>query len=271
MESRNQNLFKALKLYLLYVLIVLIATPLAVYIISFLAENYLFGQNVSFESISDSSILDDIILILGNLLIILLFLKKRWTNVNESCSRTAMASFDKGLLLWILILELSAILPTNLFVGILNLSDFDAATSDSATSMAAVVGICLLAPFAEELVMRGGVEEHLLQWKHSPALAIVLSSLLWSVLHFSPSLIISAFLSGLLLGWVYYRTRNVLACFLMHMLNNTASCIGEWLIPDDTTSLDILFQTRVIIITLFGIVLMIASLVNIQKRTSPMA
>lgn len=140
----------------------LIATPLAVYIISFLAENYLFGQNVSFESISDSSILDDIILILGNLLIILLFLKKRWTNVNESCSRTAMASFDKGLLLWILILELSAILPTNLFVGILNLSDFDAATSDSATSMAAVVGICLLAPFAEELVMRGGVEEHLL-------------------------------------------------------------------------------------------------------------
>ena len=271
MESRNQNLFKALKLYLLYVLIVLIATPLAVYIISFLAENYLFGRSVSFELILKNSVLDDAILILGNLLIILLFIKKGYTNINKSCCRTAMASFDKGLFLWILILELSAILPTNLFVGILNLSDFDAATSDSATSMAAVVGICLLAPFAEELVMRGGVEEHLLQWKHSPALAIVLSSLLWSVLHFSPSLIISAFLSGLLLGWVYYRTRNVLACFLMHMVNNTASCIGEWLIPDDTTSLDILFQTRVIIITLFGIVLMIASLVNIQKRTSPMA
>ena len=267
MESRNQNLFKALKLYLLYVLIVLIATPLAVYIISFLAENYLFGQNVSFESISDSSILDDIILILGNLLIILLFLKKRWTNVNESCSRTAMASFDKGLLLWILILELSAILPINLFVAILDFGDYATATSDSALSVASIVGICLLAPFAEELVMRGGVEEYLLRWKPNAALAIVLSSLLFGVLHFYPSLIVIAFLNGLLYGWVYYRSRNVVACFLMHMVNNTASCLADWLRPDDSTSLDILFQTRVIIITLFCIVFMIASLVNIKKKT----
>jgi membrane protease YdiL (CAAX protease family) len=178
-----------------------------------------------------------------------------------------MASFDKGLFLWILILELSAILPINLFVAILDFGDYATATSDSALSVASIVGICLLAPFAEELVMRGGVEEYLLRWKPNAALAIVLSSLLFGVLHFYPSLIVTAFLNGLLYGWVYYRSRNVVACFMMHMVNNTASCLADWLRPDDSTSLDILFQTRVIIITLFCIVFMIASLVNIKKKT----
>ncbi len=142
--------------------------------------------------------------------------------------------------------------------------------TDELTRMAreaSIVGICLLAPFAEELVMRGGVEEYLLRWKPNAALAIVLSSLLFGVLHFYPSLIVTAFLNGLLYGWVYYRSRNVVACFLMHMVNNTASCLADWLRPDDSTCLDILFQTRVIIITLFCIVFMIASLGNIKKKT----
>lgn len=39
MERRNSNLFKALKFYLFYVLVVLITTPLVVYLISFLWKN----------------------------------------------------------------------------------------------------------------------------------------------------------------------------------------------------------------------------------------
>ena len=103
MKSRNSNLLNVIKFYLFYVSIVLIATPLVVYLISYLSENYLFGRSVSFEQIFKNSVLDDVILILGNLLIILLFIKKGYTNVNKSCCRTAMASFDKGLFLWILI------------------------------------------------------------------------------------------------------------------------------------------------------------------------
>ena len=268
MESRYCNLYKALKLYLFYILIVLIATPLAVYAFSFLIGNYLLGWSISFDFILNNSILDDISLILGSLLIILLFIKKEYTNINKSCSMTAMASFDKGLLLWILILELSSILPINMLVAFLDFGDFAFSTSDSALSVAAIVETCLLAPFAEELVMRGGVEEYLLRWKQSAGLAIVLSSLLFGVLHLYPSLIVVAFLDGLLYGWVYYRSRNIVVCFLMHMINNVASCLADWLRPDDSTSLDILFQTRVIIITLFCVVFMVTSLVTIKKKTT---
>lgn len=181
---------------------------------------------------------------------------------------TAMASFDKGLLLWILILELSSILPINMLVAFLDFGDFATFTSDSALSIAAIVGTCLLAPFAEELVMRGGVEEYLLRWKQSAGLAIVLSSLLFGILHLYPSMIVVAFLNGLLYGWVYYRSRNIVVCFLMHMINNVASCLAGWLRPDDSTSLDILFQTRMIIITLFCVVFMVKSLVTIKKKTA---
>ena len=38
MERRNSNLFKALKFYLFYVLVVLITTPLVVYLISFFVD-----------------------------------------------------------------------------------------------------------------------------------------------------------------------------------------------------------------------------------------
>lgn len=47
MGKRNSNLFKALKFYLFYVLVVLITTPLVVYLISFFVEKYFFERNVS--------------------------------------------------------------------------------------------------------------------------------------------------------------------------------------------------------------------------------
>ena len=154
--------------------------------------------------------------------------------------------FDKELLLWILILELSSILPINLLVDCLNFNDFTSSTSDSGLSVAAVVGTCLLAPLAEEMVMRGGVEEYLLRWKPNAFLAILIS---------------------LLYGWVYYRSRNVVLCFLMHMVNNVASCLADWLKPDIGTVFDIFFQTRVIIITMFCVVFMVASIMTIKKKT----
>lgn len=49
MERRNSNLFKALKFYLFYVLVVLITAPLVVYLISFFVEKYFFERNVSFN------------------------------------------------------------------------------------------------------------------------------------------------------------------------------------------------------------------------------
>lgn len=55
-------------------------------------------------------------------------------------------------------------------------------------------------------------------------------------------------------------------CFLMHMVNNVASCLADWLKPDIGTVFDIFFQTRVIIITMFCVVFMVASIMIIKRK-----
>lgn len=211
----------------------------------------------------NNSVLDNITLIIGNLFLILLFIKKRYTNIDFSINQFK----DKALFSWAFVLELSSILPINLIVASLDLGDYAMAVSGGSLNAASVLGICLLAPLAEELVMRGGVEEKLLQWKYNGILAILLSSFLFAILHFYPSMIMGAFLNGILYGWVYYRTRNVLICFLMHFTNNTISCFVDWFYSSNGISPDILFQTNIIIIVLFCLIFMIASILNIKGKT----
>lgn len=142
------------------------------------------------------------------------------------------------------------------------------ATAGGTLSVASVLGICLLAPLAEEMVMRGGVEEELLQWRNNPMVAILLSSFLFAILHFYPSIITGAFLGGIIYGWIYYRTRNIWICFLMHFANNSLSCLLDWSYSNNSINPDILFQTNIIILALFSLVLMAVSIVNINRKTN---
>lgn len=254
----------AIKYYFLYIVIVLLAIPAIVYSLSFLVGKCVLKNEVSFDSVMNSSALDDVTMIIGNLLLIAVFIKRGYTNISFSKSQFK----DKALFSWAFALELSSILPINLFVASLDFNDYSIATSDSVLSYASVLGICLFAPLAEELVMRGGIEEKLLQWKKNPTIAILLSSFLLAILHFYPSIIVGAFLNGILYGWVYYRTRNIWICFLMHFTNNTFSCMFDWFNLDDCINPDILFQTRIIIFTIFSLLLMSVSILNLKRKTT---
>ena len=53
----------------------------------------------------------------------------------------------------------------------------------------------------------------------------------------------------------------------MHAINNTVSCLIDWLQPDDGSGSDILFQTRIIVIALFCLVFMAASISSLKKVT----
>lgn len=268
MENNKQNLWSVLKYFLLYVLIVLIITPVVIYGVGSLIEQYVFGNENAYESVMNSSLLEDLILIIGNLLIIVLFIKKKYTNLNISEHLFVRISKSKSLFLWACLLELSSVLPVNLFVASLNLSDYSQVIATQETvGFLGVLGACLFAPFAEELVMRGGIEEKLLQWKNNALIAIVLSSFLFAILHVYPSAMIGIFLSSLLTGWVYYRTRDIWICFFMHFTNNAISCMFDWLRPEDNIGPDSVFQTKIIIVALFSLLLMVASISNLKRET----
>lgn len=251
MENSKQNLKSILKYYLLYILTVLIAVPAIVYLLFFIADKYLSVSGASPDATFNSGIADDISLILGNLVIIWIFIKKKYTSLTLPGGLSLSPGRSKSLFLWAFILQLSSILPINIFVAFLDLNDYSTAVAaDGTLSIAGIIGISLLAPLAEELVMRGGIEEKLLQRRCSATLAIVLSSFLFAILHLSPSLVIGAFLNGVLYGWVYYISRNVLACFLMHMTNNAFSCVADILQFGESAFSDSMLPVKIMLVSL---------------------
>jgi membrane protease YdiL (CAAX protease family) len=78
---------------------------------------------------------------------------------------------------------------------------------------------CLLAPVFEELISRG----LLLDWLRSRLsnwLAIVLSAVLFALMHVYPLVMPYAFLAGLFLGWPRLRTGSTVNTLFVHTLNN---------------------------------------------------
>lgn len=95
-----------------------------------------------------------------------------------------------------------------------------------------IIAIVIMAPIVEELLFRGAVEGHLLRkWKH-PAGAIVFSSLVFGIVHGNWVQAPFAFVIGLALGWMYYRTGSLLPGILMHFVNNSTAVLG-FLITDN--------------------------------------
>ena len=85
--------------------------------------------------------------------------------------------------------------------------------------------ICILAPIVEELFFRGVVERILLKLKTSPWVGIIASAMLFTMMHEFPYQAISAFIGGVIYGWVYYKTKSIYLTFSMHAVNNIIASI----------------------------------------------
>ena len=130
-----------------------------------------------------------------------------------------------------------------------------------------VIGI--LAPLAEELVFRGAVLRSLLLWKPGNHwLCIAVSALLFAAAHLNPAQMPHAFLIGLLLGWLYYRTRSIAPGVVYHWVNNSLAYIIYNLYPDpDIRLIDILGSQRSeAAAVLFSLFILLPSLYQLHLR-----
>lgn len=82
--------------------------------------------------------------------------------------------------------------------------------------------IAILGPILEELLFRGAITKALLQ-EYNPTKAIVISALVFGIIHINPIQVVSATLIGFLLAWVYYKTASLIPCIIIHIINNTLS------------------------------------------------
>jgi uncharacterized protein len=98
-----------------------------------------------------------------------------------------------------------------------------------------IISAVIAAPFLEEILLRGIVLDGFLK-QYAPAKAIVWSAVLFGVMHLIPVQVVNAFVLGLALGWLYYRTGSLWPGICLHFVNNALSSLGFFLF--DTDKLD---------------------------------
>lgn len=95
-----------------------------------------------------------------------------------------------------------------------------------------ILTTCICAPILEELLCRGLMLRGMIENGKHPASAIVWSSIIFGILHMNPWQAIPAILVGLLMGYMYYKTRCIWVPIALHVLNNSLSTLLYYLFPE---------------------------------------
>ena len=82
-----------------------------------------------------------------------------------------------------------------------------------------LIGGVLIGPICEEIIFRGIIQEGFIHTYGGRA-ALLYAALIFGVIHLLPLQVINAFLAGILLGWIYWRTRSLWLVMLLHIINN---------------------------------------------------
>lgn len=196
------------------------------------------------------------------------FLMAKWSVVSRHWVRTR----PWFVLFWCVVAALGALVPSvwlqehmpelpNLVEG-----EFDMIMKDRMGYF--VVG--LLAPLAEEMVFRGAILRSLLRWKSNPWVGIVISAILFAMIHMNPAQMPHAFLIGLLLGWMYWRTDSIVPGVVYHWVNNTVAYILYNIYPNpDLTLLDLFGSEQKVWMALgFSLLIFLPSLFQLNQRLS---
>jgi uncharacterized protein len=122
-----------------------------------------------------------------------------------------------------------------------------------------VVG--LIGPVLEEMLFRGIFLRSFLN-QYSRTKAIVLSSLIFGAAHFNVYQLVVGFLVGLLLGWLYERTRSLWPCIGFHVAYNSLLIwLGDMVDVEQLSSWPLL--------ALISILITVAGATMLRKTLAP--
>ena len=91
------------------------------------------------------------------------------------------------------------------------------------------IALVIAAPILEELIFRGIMLDGLLRI-YSPTKAVIVSSLLFGLIHLNPAQFVGGALVGGFMGWVYVHTRSVMATILIHAVFNLTAFTESYFI-----------------------------------------
>lgn len=105
------------------------------------------------------------------------------------------------------------------------------------------VMVGITGPILEETLFRGIILDGFLK-RYKPGKAIFWSAFLFGLFHLNPWQFIPGFTIGLILGYIYYRTRSLIPVILVHVVNNSFSYLIMYIYGEDVKSFVDLFQDK---------------------------
>lgn len=181
--------------------------------------------------------------VFSSVITLVVFLKTKWTPI----SRNYLLSKPWLTLLWVALFALGAMIPLEFVYEQIGL-EMDETTGRIFEGLLkepwGYVAVGILAPLTEEVVFRGAILRTLLGMmsKRNHWVAIMISAAIFGAVHGNAAQFVNALFMGLLLGWMYYRTRSLVPGILLHWVNNTMAYILTNLLPQTDGKLIDLFH-----------------------------
>lgn len=143
-----------------------------------------------------------------------IFFYIRFRDGKGRVARTSMEGFNPNVILGGLILLISAQVVIEPILLL-----FPHTEQASGQGFWAIVTAVIFAPVFEELIFRGLVLESLLR-RRRRLISVVVSSLLFAIIHFQPAVMLTAFVSALIFGTIYLHTNSIFSTIILHSINN---------------------------------------------------
>ncbi len=102
-----------------------------------------------------------------------------------------------------------------------------------ANSFWGVLAVAIIGPIVEELVFREGILGNMLRNGVAPWTAMIVSALLFGLIHMNPAQVPFAAIMGLLLAIIYYKTGNIIITSLIHIFNNSLALLEMRLLGEN--------------------------------------
>lgn len=204
-------------------------------------------------------------LLFSNILIGFHLLRNRYL---DSDMHTTWSFVSGKILLAIIPLTMGVMCWMNFAMELADLPDLTADLFlQMKNNLLGVISIAVVAPIVEEMLFRGAIEGELLRRWRNPLWAIFVSALIFGLIHLNPAQMPYAFCLGLLLGWLYYRTKSIVPGIVLHLVNNGISVVLMLTLTDPSVGLiDLLGIMGAGSLAFIGFLLTIGGIMYLQNK-----
>jgi len=187
---------------------------------------------IQYQMMNNSTVLI-VAYVLSSLLVVLLFAWKKWTPFKKAY----LKSHPWAVLFWVALMVFGTIIPSIWLqeqLGVEMPDGMERLLSQLMGNPFGYVAVGILAPLAEEAVFRGAILRTLLKMVDDKWhwVAILISALVFGAIHGNFAQFVHATLIGLLIGWMYYRTRSIVPGIVFHWVNNSIAYVLYNLMPN---------------------------------------